>query len=42
MPPYLPEPPFTHGQSTARVGLLLVNLGTPDAPDAPPLRRYLA
>lgn len=25
-----------------RVGLLLVNLGTPDAPDAPSVRRYLA
>ena len=24
------------------VGLLLVNLGTPDAPDAPAVRRYLA
>lgn len=26
---------------TARIGLLLVNLGTPDAPDAPAVRRYL-
>ncbi len=26
----------------ARVGVLLVNLGTPDAPDAPSVRRYLA
>jgi ferrochelatase len=28
--------------SAAPVGLLLVNLGTPDAPDAPAVRRYLA
>ncbi|MGE5625535.1 MAG: ferrochelatase [Bacillota bacterium] len=27
---------------TARAGVLLVNLGTPDAPTAPALRRYLA
>jgi ferrochelatase len=26
----------------ARIGVLLVNLGTPDAPDAPAVRRYLA
>ena len=25
-----------------QVGVLLVNLGTPDAPDAPAVRRYLA
>ena len=25
-----------------RVGVLLINLGTPDAPDAPSVRRYLA
>lgn len=25
-----------------RIGVLLVNLGTPDAPDAPSVRRYLA
>jgi ferrochelatase len=35
------EPAFTHGQAPA-VGLLYVNLGTPDAPTAPALRRYLA
>jgi protoporphyrin/coproporphyrin ferrochelatase len=35
------EPPYRHG-SAARVALLLVNLGTPDAPTAPALRRYLA
>jgi len=27
---------------TPRIGVLLVNLGTPDAPDAPSVRRYLA
>ena len=31
--PKIPEP---------RIGLLLVNLGTPDAPDAPSVKRYLA
>jgi protoporphyrin/coproporphyrin ferrochelatase len=35
------EPPYRHG-SAERVGVLLVNLGTPDAPTAPALRRYLA
>jgi protoporphyrin/coproporphyrin ferrochelatase len=35
-----PEPAFQHG-SPARVGILLLNLGTPDAPTAPALRRYL-
>jgi ferrochelatase len=40
MPNYLPEPSFTHGEQ-ARVGILLINLGTPDAPTAPALRRYL-
>ena len=34
------EPPYTHGQP-ARTGVLLINLGTPDHPDAPSLRRYL-
>ncbi|MCU0869701.1 MAG: ferrochelatase [Burkholderiales bacterium] len=37
---FAPEPPYRHGD-LARVGVLLVNLGTPDAPDAPALRRYL-
>jgi ferrochelatase len=27
---------------TPRIGVLIVNLGTPDAPDAPAVRRYLA
>ncbi|MFT3857347.1 MAG: ferrochelatase [Aquabacterium sp.] len=35
------EPAFTHGQPP-RTGVLLVNLGTPDAPTPPALRRYLA
>jgi protoporphyrin/coproporphyrin ferrochelatase len=38
---FKPEPPFRHGQ-TPRTALLLVNLGTPDEPTAPALRRYLA
>ena len=38
---YNPEPPFQHGDQ-AKVGILLANLGTPDAPDAKSLRRYLA
>ncbi len=37
---FAPEPHHVHG-STARVGILVVNLGTPDAPTAPALRRYL-
>ncbi len=35
------EPPHTHGQPE-RTAVLLVNLGTPDEPTAPALRRYLA
>lgn len=35
------EPPFQHTQS-ARTAVLWVNLGTPDEPTAPALRRYLA
>ncbi len=37
---YLPEPNYRHG-SLGQTGILLVNLGTPDAPTAPALRRYL-
>jgi protoporphyrin/coproporphyrin ferrochelatase len=37
---YLPEPKHQHG-SIARIGILLVNLGTPDAPTATALRPYL-
>jgi protoporphyrin/coproporphyrin ferrochelatase len=39
--PFRPEPPFTHGQ-VPRTAVLYCNLGTPDAPDAPSVRRYLA
>ncbi|HSO07466.1 MAG TPA: ferrochelatase, partial [Pelomicrobium sp.] len=38
--PYVPEPEFRHG-TPARIGVLVVNLGTPDEPTAPALRRYL-
>ena len=38
---YLPEPPFSHDR-TPRVGVLLVNLGTPDAATPGAVRRYLA
>ncbi len=41
MPSFAPEPTYSHGQPE-RVGLLLCNLGTPDAPTASALRRYLA
>ena len=37
---YQTEPSFTHG-TPARTGILLVNLGTPDAPTAQALRPYL-
>lgn len=35
------EPPFRHGEAP-RIGVLLVNLGTPDAPTPGAVRRYLA
>ena len=38
---FAPEPPYRHG-SAARTAVLLVNLGTPDAPTPAALRRYLA
>jgi ferrochelatase len=38
---YLGEPDYRHG-SDACTGILLVNLGTPDAPTPGALRRYLA
>lgn len=37
---YNPEPPFTHGDQL-KVGILIANLGTPDAPTAKALRPYL-
>ena len=37
---YLPEPPQRHDQPP-KLGILLVNLGTPDAPTPAALRRYL-
>ena len=40
-PVFNSEPPFSHGQ-TPRTAVLLCNLGTPDAPTAPAVRRYLA
>ena len=38
---FKPEPAYRHGQP-ARTAVMLVNLGTPDAPTAAALRRYLA
>jgi ferrochelatase len=35
-------PPAHPPVASPRIGVLLVNLGTPDAPDAPSVRRYLA
>ena len=40
MPAYATEPAFTHGTAPS-TAVLLVNLGTPEAPDAIALRRYL-
>ncbi|MEN3111369.1 ferrochelatase [Uliginosibacterium paludis] len=40
MPRYLPEPRHEHGQP-ARIGVLLINLGTPAAPTAQAVRPYL-
>jgi ferrochelatase len=37
---YRKEPAHTHG-SVAKTAVVLVNLGTPDAPTAPAVRRYL-
>ena len=39
--PFSKEPPFMHGQAP-RTAVLYCNLGTPDAPTAPAVRRYLA
>lgn len=38
--PYLPEPPYRHG-TAERVGVLVMNLGTPQAPTEAALREYL-
>jgi ferrochelatase len=40
MPRYLPEPPVQHDQP-ASTAVVLVNLGSPDAPTAPALKHYL-
>ena len=40
MPDYLTEPAFDHGY-TPKTGVLLLNLGTPEAPTAKALRPYL-
>lgn len=37
---FKPEPPYQHG-TPSRIGILLLNLGTPDAPTAKALRPYL-
>lgn len=37
---FTPEPPFHHGVSS-RIGVLLINLGTPAAPTSEALRAYL-
>src|SRR5512135_922047 len=37
---YLTEPPHTHGKPQ-KTGILLVNLGTPDAPTPQAVRAYL-
>jgi len=41
MSAFVAEPSWTHDQPR-RVGVVLVNLGTPDAPTAGAVRRYLA
>lgn len=40
MPRNASEPPFSHGTSP-RIGILLINLGTPDAPTPAAVRAYL-
>ena len=41
MTTYIGNPDYVHG-TPARLGILLVNLGTPDEPTTPAVRRYLA
>jgi len=38
---FRPEPAHAHGTAVVRTAVLLVNLGTPDAPTASAVRRYL-
>ena len=38
--PFLAEPAYAHG-TPARTAILLVNLGTPEAPTRAAVRRYL-
>ena len=40
MPRFQPEPAFRHG-TAQKTAILLINLGTPDAPTTPAVRRYL-
>ena len=40
MPRYFTEPPYAHG-TIPKIGVLLINLGTPGAPTAAALRPYL-
>ncbi len=40
MPGLLPEPPYRHG-TAEQTAVLLINLGTPEAPTAPAVRHYL-
>src|SRR5690242_19173364 len=40
MSTFSPEPPHSHG-TPSRIGVLLVNLGTPDAPTPSAVRKYL-
>lgn len=40
MPSFFPEPPLSHDTPT-QTAVVLINLGTPEAPTAPALRRYL-
>jgi ferrochelatase len=40
MPRYAAEPLYNHG-TPPKIGILLINLGTPEAPTAPAVRRYL-
>lgn len=37
---YAPEPPYSHG-ARRRIGVLLINLGTPEAPTAAAVRSFL-